>query len=443
MSIQSHYNNEDIFSRAIISGVLQVLNFNIEYQQVWGNQLSDIEKINLPWLYNQSGDERFMQDFYTQYADCNFPRKIDSETDIVPRGLLTYTGSTIAAQRITSRFVQGQYLKEINGKLQTYTSFLYSIPLTAAFDCQVVLDNFTNGLKIEQAIREAFYKTITFYVYFRGMRVGATVGFPEQYTLEKQLQYSFQSSLDNYIKLNFQLEVETYQPVFDKTVEMNANNTMKGIGYRVFNNNEKSDGQITITNPSGGLTIPKGSTNLFEFNYNNEGDIINKVDIYWVNNGENERHIIEKGVINNEYYIWNIPDDFTNFKDPNIIWEENDNISINRAPIVKVVPDTTTKQITPSSFYIIDQGYFLSKTEDSSINVILEMKDTQNRVVYTDDNAIRLNITGYMLDKNNPIAYLDPSIYFVGDMDYKIIDVQIANSVNNDVFGVVKNLKIV
>jgi len=442
MSIQTHYNNEDIFSRSIIAGMLQVLNFNVEYQQIWGNKNDDIEKINLPWLYNQSGNERFMQDFYTQYADCHFPRKIDSEVDIVPRGVLTYTGSTIAAQRVTSRFVQGQYLKEIDGKLQTYSSFLYSIPLTMTFDCDVIIDNYTNALKIEQAIRETFYKTVTFYTYFRGMRVGSTVGFPEQYAIEKQIKYSFDT--DNKIRLlTFQLEVETYQPIFDKTVEMNANNTMKGIGYRVFDNQEKSDGRIDIVYPSSGLTIPKGSSSLIEFNCTKTGDIISKVDVYWSNSGGNERNLIERGVINNEYYIWNIPYDFTDFIDPKIIWEENDDIVINRRPILKIIPDIVTKQINLSSFYVLDQGYFLSKTEDTSINIILEMKDTQNKVVYTNDNAISINIVGYMIDKNNPIAYIDTSLYFVGNIDYKVIDIQIANSVNTDIFGVVKNIKIV
>ena len=127
MALYQKYNNEDILIRAVIAGLLDVLNNHIEYKQVWAND--DVETIKVPWLYNQSGDERFMQDFYTHYAECLPPRPVDGNFDVIPRGIITYTGSTINAQRITSRYVQGRYVKEVDGKLESYVSFLYSIPL--------------------------------------------------------------------------------------------------------------------------------------------------------------------------------------------------------------------------------------------------------------------------------------------------------------------------
>jgi hypothetical protein len=78
-----------------------------------------------------------MQDFYTHYGDCLPPRKIDGNNDPIPRGVITYTGSTINSNRSTSRFVQGKYLKELNGKLESYVSYLYSIPIDITFDCEL------------------------------------------------------------------------------------------------------------------------------------------------------------------------------------------------------------------------------------------------------------------------------------------------------------------
>ena len=127
MALQQRYNNEGIFARAVLAGLLNILNNNITYEQTWSNE--DVETINVPWFYNQSGDERFMQDFYTHYSDCVPPRPVDGNFDQIPRGVITYTGARIGAQRITSRFVQGSFLKEVNGQLQTYRSFLYSIHL--------------------------------------------------------------------------------------------------------------------------------------------------------------------------------------------------------------------------------------------------------------------------------------------------------------------------
>jgi len=109
MSLYNTYNNENILSRAVIAGMLGVLNNKISYNQVWSNE--EIEEITVPWFYNQSGDERFMQDFYTHYADCDFPKPVDGNFDRIPRGIITYTGANIDANRVTNRFVQGRYFR--------------------------------------------------------------------------------------------------------------------------------------------------------------------------------------------------------------------------------------------------------------------------------------------------------------------------------------------
>lgn len=198
MSILNTYNNENIISRAVIAGLLGVLNNDIKYEQAWAND--DIEEVSIPWFYNQSGDERFMQDFYTHYADCNFPRPVDGNFDAIPRGVITYTGSTIDANRVTNRFVKCRYLKLVNGKLESFVSYMYSIPLTIRFDCELWADTQLTALKVEQSIREAFCKTVTFYMYYKGMRLGATAGFSEDYNVTKNIQYSFES--DNRTKLS-------------------------------------------------------------------------------------------------------------------------------------------------------------------------------------------------------------------------------------------------
>jgi len=442
MSLYNTYNNENILSRAVIAGMLGVLNERITYSQVWSNE--EIEEVTVPWFYNQSGDERFMQDFYTFYHACNFPKPVDGNFDRIPRGIITYTGSNIDAQRITNRFVQGRYLKEVDGKLQSYVSFLYSIPLTINFDCELWLDTQVTALKVEQAIRELFYKTVTFYVYYKGMRLGCTSGFSEDIAIEKMIEYSFEE--DNKIIIKFNIEVETYQPVFDPTTEMDANNYMSGVGYRLYEHDEKSDGEINITTPSANAIIPKGIPLMIEWSYIKEGGIIGAVDAYWLQTGDNEWNLIEKGIDNHEFWYWNIPADFTDYKAPAIIWEEDGSVKVYRTPVISIIPSLTPPyEITESSFTIINEGYFMAPSDaDTSIGIILEMKDENGRVSYTPDNAIFMNISGYKLNSINPV-WIDPSanIEYPQIVDYKEIDIHIANSVNNDVFGPVRNITIV
>lgn len=443
MALFQRYNNENILIRAIIAGILDVLNNNIRYNQIWGNDpIEDIEKIEVPWWYNQSGDERFMQDFYTHYAQCVPPRPVDGNFDRIPRGIITYTGSGINAQRITSRYVQGRYVKEIDGKLEGFVSYLYSIPINIRFDCELWVDTYTTGLKIEQEIREVFYKNVTYYVYYKGMRVGCTAGFPEEIGLEKNFQYSFEQ--ENKIKITFQIEVESYQPVFDPTTEMPARNNIKKFTYTLYDKDEKNYGDIRVTSPKEGTIIPKGNPLWIEWIFTKEGGILRDVDIAWVNYGDNEFYEIDMVQPNHEYYIWNIPDDFTNYKEPDIIWEEDSSIRISRTPILKIIPNLNTGQITSSSFEAFSEGYFLTPYDDTSIGIQLEMKDENGQISYTDSGAIKANVKFNKLDMSNPIWIApDASIFYPGTIDYKHINIYVANSANSDSFGIANDIKIV
>jgi len=455
MALHQRYNNENILSRAVIAGLLNILNNKISYEQVWSND--DIETVEVPWFYNMSGDERFMQDFYTHYAHCLPPKPVDGNFDMIPRGILTYLGSVIDPVRITSRYIQGNFLKEVDGQLQTYRSFLYSIPLNINFECELWLDTQITALKVEQAIREVFYKTLTFYVYYKGMRVGCSVGFPEDITMEKNIIYSFES--DNKIKIKFSLQVEAYQPVFDPTTEVNANDYMTGLGYRIVAKPaEKNDGIIEFTTETkqslpDGIRIPKGDRILLEWDYKDENAIINRVDILWAYAGENEKFSIDRGVINNEFYIWNIPDNFTEFKSPVIIWPEND-IKIYRQPIVKILPNITTGEITNESFNIIDPGYFISPKSDSSSYIVLEMRNINNKVVYTGDTSIYFSLIDNKLSSfevpGNDVVFPNAP----ENIPYKKIDLYVVNSVTslnlsrvnteqNKAFDVIRNITIV
>lgn len=435
MSLLNTYNNENIISRAVIAGLLGVLNNEIKYDQAWSND--DVEEVKTPWFYNQSGDERFMQDFYTHYADCNFPRPVDGNFDVIPRGVITYTGSTIDSNRITNRFVKCRYLKTVNGKLESFVSFMYSIPLTIRFDCEVWVDNQVTALKIEQSIRETFYKTVTFYMYYKGMRLGATAGFSEDYNITKNINYSFES--DNRIKLNFNLEIETYQPVFDQTAEMRASNRIKGFAYNIYSNSEKNDGRITIKTPGDGITVPKGFSLWMDWTTVDEGALIDKVNVSWSYPGGEEIFPIEAGVRNNEYYVWNIPSNFNSHKSPVIIYEEDNTVEVSRQPIVSVIPDLSTGLITQSSFNIIYPGYFIAPSNDCSIGITLEMKSDNGQLRYTQENEIYANIKNFKLNDfvvNSPVT-------FPGSIDFKVIDIRISNTANDKIYDTIKNVKIV
>jgi hypothetical protein len=206
---------------------------------------------------------------------------------------------------------------------------------------------------------------------------------------------------------------------------------MKGIGYRLYSSPEgQNDGEITITTPATNTIIPKSYPIIIEWDYTKEKGIIDKVDIYWQTVGSNDWNLIEKGTENYQYWYWNIDSDFTDYKQPKIIYEEDSSIS--------------TGRITESSFSVMNEGYFMANNYDSSMWISLEMRDDSNKVYYTGDTSIYINIVGYKVDSTNPV-WIDPdsSIIFPGTVDYKQIDLLVANSVNNDVYGRSEDLFIV
>lgn len=439
MSLFSKYNYENILIRGVIAGLLDVLNNKIKYNQNWAN--NDTEIINVPWYYNMSGDERFMQDMYTHYGECLPNRPADGNYDFVPRGIITYTGSGIEAERITSRFVQGRYVKEENGQLNQYVSFLYSIPLNVNFSAELWVDTHVTGLKLEQEIREEFYRNVTFYVYYKGMRVGCTVGFPEEYTLDKNIEYNFES--DNQIKLKFNLQVEAYQPVFDPTTEMEASNKMKNISYNLESQENIHSNTLRILTPEIGNAFPKNIPVWIEWQKTQENHIINRINIKYTTTGDTQEKTIATAVPNKEYYIWNIPEDFNNFQEPNIMWQETEEISIVMDPLLKIVPDLSTGEINEESFYIVNQGFFntFNNVDDTSIAIDLEMKDDEGNISYNESN-IFVNVKYDKIDKKKPVT-LEKPIQFPGTIDYNEIDIRVYSANDSEVYGETNNIKIV
>lgn len=382
MDIGVNKNNEDIFTRAIIAGVLNLLNNKITYNQYHCD--GSIDNIIVPWYYNMSGDERFMQDFFTHYDYClnsDSPKKISGNFDIIPRGLITYMGSTIAQDSLTSRFVKGNFYKDINGKLESYTSYLFSIPLNIKFSCELIVDNFTNALRIEEIIRESLYKTQTMYVMYKGMRIGAQVGFPESITTDKNVSYSFETER-NIIKMSFEIEIETYQPCFDKSTEYPSNKVVKSVGMNLYNINDNRDiTKLFFTSPSKDLkTIYQEAPYLIEWNYIDENAIINKIDLCYIKDGI--EYEITKSLPNHMMYIWDVPviNEHTNF---NLIL--NTELKILKEANIKVVPSDV--YIDDNSFIIINGGE-ISATDGTVISATIEYINKKGKIVYTKDDVM-------------------------------------------------------
>ena len=240
MNFLEKYNTDEVFFRGLIIGMLKSLNNKITYLQTDKNQ--QVNEIFIPFFNTMVGDEPFLQDFYLSYEDCNGnPTFADGNYDVIPRGIIEYTGSTINASNSTNKFVRASYNKEIpNGdggaEMKTFSALLNPIPLTANFNVKIKVDTTLDAYKIQQRAYQELYKNFVYNFNFEGFRVPCQVVLPDalpdkQPNLFNMTYGSTQGSISG-ITLSFMLQVETYLPQIDKKSEKFRGNLMQG-GIRV------------------------------------------------------------------------------------------------------------------------------------------------------------------------------------------------------------------
>jgi hypothetical protein len=259
MAFNHKYNTDDSIIRANIVGLVNEMNNKIRFDNVW----SDAKKkeVRVPWFYAMSGDERFLQDYFSNWNDCA-PDFIEGNTDPIPRGSIWMSGYSVLSSNLTSRYVRGYYTKEVEGELKRFNSYINSIPIQMNFTAEILVDSSIDSFKIAQAVTEFFYRTQTFSVNFKGFRVPTQVGFPDSYTSTKQFEFTY--GVTERSKVTFDIELQSFLPIVDGKEEFFAGNRITHIISSVDPNTELGDLtplQIDVT-PDYVPTGITGSTNI-------------------------------------------------------------------------------------------------------------------------------------------------------------------------------------
>ena len=441
--LYARYNVDDVFNRVVIIGLLNLLNNEITYEQIFDTNV--VETVNVPFMYDfGSSDERFAQDNYTFFGtSCFGKKKIDGKFDMFPRGALRYTGSQIDNSNFTNRFVKGTYLKNENGKLTTYMSFLSSIPLTLNFECEMWMDNIINAFKIEQSIRDTFYKNKTFNVLFKGMKVGCRVGFPESHNIEKTTEYSFDA--DRKIKMTFSLAVEAYQPSWDDTMSIEADKRIERFAYDTTLMNGLSNKLMNIKFKEFDTSsvIPSGSNILIEWSSISNVSDMCTVLLYYIDE-TGEKHNIDTPIFNQKSFNWHIPEGFTNYIQPSISYD----CPVIKTPDIKLIPNSDG-YFDATSFIILDPGLFDVSDNTEYVRITLDYINTKtNKVVMSEtvdgDNRypFYLNIKSRQIDISNPVAQVDPKFKYLNERTPRRISLQIEYPLDRTINDKIDNILI-
>lgn len=224
----SKYNYDDVFTRAVSIGLINLLNNNII---IW-NRISDnkIQEIPIPFYYDASGDERFMNDIllHDTLDDCVDRKMVEGNIDVIPRGWIRMDSCTINVATFTNRFVYGEYTEETDdGELRTYSAPVIIVPLDLTYTAQIKFDSLLDVHKGLQKVIETFYKVNTFKIMYNGMVIQVSAAFPEDHTITKTYEFSFGD--DTTPTLDFSLAVETYLPLMDKTKQFAKTNIIESV----------------------------------------------------------------------------------------------------------------------------------------------------------------------------------------------------------------------
>ena len=166
------FNKDDVILRNIIVGVLATLN----NKMWWYQQISETEKrkVNVPFYFSTTGDERFLMDMFMNTVTAGGTDKNHAESvyNQLPRAILQLDGIAIDAGSLTNKFVRAFYQRvQDDGTLKTFNSEVFMVPLKLSFLCDLYVDSNLDVFKGIQRTIEIFYKHNLFQIDIDGTRI--------------------------------------------------------------------------------------------------------------------------------------------------------------------------------------------------------------------------------------------------------------------------------
>lgn len=206
MSIEKHLNYEDTFLRDVTVAFIAQLHNRVYWYNRWQNET---RKIEIPFYYSMSGDDRFLLDSFVDDIPGN---RIEQNYDVVPRGVVTMESTTIKSNEFTNPNVRISRVIEEDAELRRAVSKLRSLPLVIGYEIKIRVTSEIDLFKCQQAIWNLIYQYQYFYFEHNFIRVDASFRFPDEF--QTKIAREIRMDTDVYMEHTFRLDVNTYYPLF-------------------------------------------------------------------------------------------------------------------------------------------------------------------------------------------------------------------------------------
>jgi hypothetical protein len=206
------FNKDQTILRYVIVATLAELRDKVFYY----NRIDEdtLQKINVPFYYSVTGNERFLMDNFVYDAIAD--GKAIGDYEVVPRGVLQLSSLAIDSGSATNKFVRGEFVREVCGKLRTFSLETNFLPLNMTFGVTVVCSNNLEMLKVTESILSKLYKTTTYSVDLGMFRVQASMAVPEDYSQDRLFEFALNDKKE--FNVTFDIEVKSFVPVFENGI---------------------------------------------------------------------------------------------------------------------------------------------------------------------------------------------------------------------------------
>lgn len=258
-------NSDDIFLRYLFAGVTEKLDDVMSYYQIESNDVK--RKISLPVYLGSTGSERFLQYYFSDknYKACE-TEIVEGSFDVIPRGHITLTNSTINSQNNTSFFARADiYEPDENGYILEYDALVSMVPIEATFSLEILCNSQGEQMKIWQSLIKSLYWKRVFNFVFDGVIVPTEITFPDNPERNKTFEWKSGSGMD-YMILKVPINVETYLPIV-------TDKHFKGNRIEVFSTGYKNSGDVDVVETRYTASV-QGKISYENSNHNALGNII-------------------------------------------------------------------------------------------------------------------------------------------------------------------------
>jgi len=238
-------NFSDDFFRSLTVGILDTL----EGEIYWTYRFSSGDKeVVVPFYYSMTGEEKFLLDtFVDDIVSDN--RKTELNTDVIPRGVLTYLGHDILTDEIANPNVWIRMSIEDKDEIKKIMVKLKPMPVSVKYELFITLNSENDMFKCSAALMDTIGIYRYFAFQFNQMNITAVMQLPDSNQFEIVRQKDMASKNEIMIKVNF--EVKTYYPAYrrPRSLSLRANDPNDNWSDSYTYDGFKKDDPNIIINP--------------------------------------------------------------------------------------------------------------------------------------------------------------------------------------------------